>query len=246
MSALYLYALVGAAPPGASDLGTGLAGEPLLLVPVGGLLAVAGTMAGETPAPPAASAAVLAAHDAVVRRLAAMADAILPFRFGQQVAGAAALAAALEPRAAELAAALVRVAGCVQMTLRVFGDPAAVGGAAEAAESPAGGLPSGPGTRYLAARRRAERAPLALPGVAELRAALRPLIRAEQLERHGSGRLLLSAHDLVPPGAVADYRAMVEAARALPAGPQVTVSGPWPPYAFGGAALPPLGGTGGR
>jgi len=191
-------------------------------------------------APPAATAAALAGHDAVVRRLGAVAAAVLPFRFGQHAGDPAALEAALSPRAAELAAALVRVAGCVQMTLRVFGDQAGdeAGAAAEDGTESGGTEGAGPGTRYLAARRRRERSALALPGVAELRAALRPLVRAERLERHGPGRLLLSVHDLVPAEAAAGYRAEVEAASARrPSGPRVTVSGPWPPYAFGEAAL---------
>ena len=203
---------------------------------------------GEVEAPPAATAAALAAHDAVVRRLGAAAAAVLPFRFGQHAGDPAALEAALSPRAAELAAALVCVAGCVQMTLRVFGDQAGnqagdqagdeAGAAAEDETESGGAEGAGPGTRYLAARRRRERSALALPGVAELRAALRPLVRAERLERHGPGRLLLSVHDLVPAEAAAGYRAEVEAASTRrPSGPRVTVSGPWPPYAFGEAAL---------
>lgn len=249
MSALYLYALLDAAPApaepeaSAGGLGAGLAGEPLSILSAAGLAVAAGEMASA----PAPSAAALAAHDAVVRRLAARAPAVLPFRFGQTVGGPEALAAALSPRAAELRDALSRVAGCVQMTLRVFGDPREPDRSASAAPA------AGPGTRYLEARREAERAPLRLPGIAELRAALLPLVREERLERHGPGRLLLSAHDLVPAAAAAEYRATVEAARARmasrrPAGSSaevsaavdVSVSGPWPPYAFGEAALPPL------
>jgi Gas vesicle synthesis protein GvpL/GvpF len=243
VSALYLYALLAAEPtaggPGA-ELGAGLAGEPLRLVAAAGLRVAC----GEVEAPPVATAAALAAHDAVVRRLGAAAAAVLPFRFGQHASDPAALDAALSPRAAELAAALVRVAGCVQMTLRVFGNQAGdqagdeAGAAAEDETVSGGAEGAGPGTRYLAARRRRERSALALPGVAELRAALRPLVRAERLERHGPGRLLLSVHDLVPAEAAAGYRAEVEAASARrPSGPRVTVSGPWPPYAFGEAAL---------
>jgi len=232
VSALYLYTLVAAEPAGeVSGLGAGLAGEPLRLLDAAGLRVACGEMAS----PPAPTAETLAGHDAVVRRLAAAFPAALPFRFGQHAADPAALAAALAPRAAELAAALVRVAGCVQMTLRVFGE-AAEGEEAEAGEAEAEA--AGPGTRYLAARLRRERSALALPGVAELRAALRPLVRAERLERHGPGRLLLSVHELVPAEAAAGYRARVAAESARRReGPRVTVSGPWPPYAFGSAAL---------
>ena len=254
MSALCLYALLDAPPAG--ELGAGLAGEPLAVLPVAGLAVVAGEMTGR----PAPSAAALAAYDAVIRRLAASAPALLPFRFGQAVDGPAALAAALLPRAAELQAALARVAGCCQMTLRIF-----AGTDAEPSGEPASGEPEpspaavGPGTRYLEARRSAERSVLTLPGVAELRAALQPLIREERLEPrvdairleprvHAArlepghpGRLLLSVHDLVPAAAAEEYRARVEAARlAMTSGARVAVSGPWPPYAFGAAAVPSL------
>ncbi len=243
MSALYLYALVAEPPAGLGELGAGLAGGAVRVVGAAGLRVAC----GEMEEPPEPTAAALAAHDAVVRRLAAAAPAVLPFRFGQRVADPAALAVALAPRAAELAAALARVAGCVQMTLRVFAGDAdtadtadtAVPAAAAAAETEVD-AGTGPGARYLAARLRRERSPLALPGVAALRAALRPLVRAERLERHGPGRLLLSVHDLVPAEAAAGYRAEVEAAssrRLAEGGPRVTLSGPWPPYAFGAAAL---------
>ncbi len=248
MSALYLYALCDAPALAAASgdaagagLGTGLAGEALAVHRLGDLAVVA----GEVAAAPAPSAAALAAHDAVVRRLAAIAPAVLPCRFGQLVADRAALDAALTPRLAELRAAVSRVAGCVQMTLRIFAGAADEIGGETAAEPiteqeenpPTAG---GPGRRYLEARRTAERsagrAALDLPAVAALRAALLPLVKEEMLEPHGPGRLLLSVHDLVPATSAAEYRTRVESARRrTTTGPRVAVSGPWPPYAFGGA-----------
>jgi hypothetical protein len=73
----------------------------------------------------APSPATLSAQDALLRRLAPGVDAILPARFGTLLADDAALVQALAPRRGELAEALARVAGCEQMTLRVWGDRAA-------------------------------------------------------------------------------------------------------------------------
>ena len=76
MSPRYLYAILGAAPSAPS--GAGMTGEPLRLVECDGLFAAAGEMA-ETPA---VTPDALRGHDRVVQRLAALADAVLPPRFG--------------------------------------------------------------------------------------------------------------------------------------------------------------------
>jgi hypothetical protein len=217
---LYLYALVDEEPTG--PLGEGLAGEPLRLVAQGGLAAVV----GEIPERPRPERAVLERQDAVVRRLAERSGAILPARFGEAFADEAALAGQLASREREVAAALRLVRGCVQMTLRVFGEPAPV---PPPEAEPAGG----PGTRYLAARRwEAERA-RALPEIEPLREALRPLLRAERIERHAAaGPLLGTAYHLVSRDQAGAYLATLEAAKGRLGGRRVAATGPWPPYAF--------------
>ncbi|HEX2224578.1 MAG TPA: GvpL/GvpF family gas vesicle protein [Thermoanaerobaculia bacterium] len=258
---LYVYALVDAEPAGALE--TGLAGEALRAVRCGAVWAVAGEMT----APPRVDAASLQAHDGVVRRLAEAADALLPTRFGTQVADEAALAEALAPRAAALAEALEKVRGCVQMTLRVFGTEAApsptlprsagegapatetrdtdVSGRAEDALSRAsargrvGEGAFGPGTRYLEARRREHERLASLPEIEPLRPALRPYLRAERVERRAAGLLLGSAFHLVPRPSLADYNAVLEATGGeLPGGFRLSWSGPWPPYAFSSEVTP--------
>ena len=114
---LYLYALVDGEPSG--PLGEGLAGEPLRLLPRGGVAVVA----GDLPERPRPDRETLERQDAVVRRLAERFGAILPARFGEAFADEAALAGRLDPREPEIALALALVRGCVQMTLRVFGEP---------------------------------------------------------------------------------------------------------------------------
>lgn len=157
----------------------------------------------------------LAAHDAVVRRLAKRFDALLPVRFGEKVKDEADLAKLLAPRAPRLSEALERVRGCAQMTLRVFGDP-------EPIEEPDQG---GRGTRYLEARRRAR----SLPEIEPLLDALRPLLKDERTVRHDQGSYFGTAYHLVRREDVPAYLSRVES---VETGRRVTVSGPWPPYAF--------------
>jgi hypothetical protein len=224
---IYLYALVDEEPSG--PLGEGIMGEPLRVISQGKLAAVV----GEVPERPRPDRETLERQDAVVRRLAERFGALLPARFGEAFADAAALAARLGPREREVSEALALVRGCVQMTLRVFGEPEI---RLEPAAAPAGG----PGTRYLAARRREIERAHSLPEIEPLREALRPLLRAERIERHeAAGPLLGTAYHLIARTQTAAYRATLEAARERIGGRRrVTATGPWPPYAFAPEAAP--------
>lgn len=223
---LYLYGIAGTGQQEA--LGSGLAGEPLRRIEHGAVCAVA----GEMDAPPRPVRPALTAHDAVVRRLADGLPALLPARFGQSLPDEQAVSEWLAAHGSELAEALTLVAGCVQMTLRVYGDPVA----SLPAEPPEPPNPetTGPGTRYLAQRRRDAERERSLPEIAPLREALRPLLKAERIERPAApGRLHATAYDLIARAAAGDYtRLVAEATPALPPGWHVTASGPWPPYAF--------------
>jgi hypothetical protein len=222
---LYLYGIAGTGPLEA--LGRGLAGEPLCRIERGTVCAVA----GEMDAPLRPDPAALAAHDAVVRRLAGSLPALLPARFGQSLPDEQAVSEWLAAHGPELAEALTLVAGCVQMTLRVYGDP--VASLPPEPPNPETAGPGTPGTRYLAQRRREAERKRSLPEIAPLREALRPLLKAERIERPAApGRLHATAYDLIARAAAGDYtRLVAEAAPALP-GWHVTASGPWPPYAF--------------
>src|SRR5262245_12076545 len=138
MGRLYLYAVLNGRPT--APLGPGLCAEPLSLVTAGPVVAVVGAMEE----PPAATAESVRGHDAVVRRLADISEAILPARFGA-VQDEAALRESLASAADGLARALALVAGREQMTLHVFdgGTPVPPVPVAEAASS------LGPGARYL-------------------------------------------------------------------------------------------------
>lgn len=197
---LYLYAVVDEEPASLE--------EPLRLVRCGELLIVAG---GE--APPLTPES-LAEQDALVRRLNV--PALLPIRFGEKVRDEEELRKLLKPRTADLIEALKKVRGCVQMTLRAFGEPAPMPGPVEQ---------GGPGTRYLEARRREIERAHSLPEIGPLLDLLRPLVRAERIERKEQGALLGTVYHLVRRE---DLPAYQEAAQ----GQGVTVSGPFPPYAF--------------
>jgi len=216
---LYLYALVDGEP--SAPLEEGIAGEPLRLLPRGGISAVTGAL----PARPNPDREILERQDAVVRRLAESFGAILPARFGEAFADEAALAGRLGPREREIAEALALVRGCVQMTLRVFGEP-------EPAPEPDTAT-GGPGTRHLAARRRQHEWAHSLPEIDPLRAALHPLLRAERIERHGApGPLVGTAYHLIQRAQAGAYLEALESARGRIGGRRVAATGPWPPYAF--------------
>lgn len=219
MSRVYLYALLSGPP--ACETGRGVCAERLRIVATGGLVALVGDVV-DAPAP---SALTLRAQDAVLRRLAAELDAVLPVRFGTLVSDDVALAEALARRQPQLARALGRVAGCEQMTLRVWGDVAT-------AETPTAAAGGGPGTRYLAGRRHAHERARRVPELEPLRTRLADLVREERVERHDRPPLLATVQHLVRRGAGARYVDVVDAARDSLRPWRVSVTGPWLPYAF--------------
>jgi hypothetical protein len=229
VSILYLYALVDRRPRG--DVGVGLRRERLRVLAGSGCHVVLGRL---RTAPEPVTAA-LRRHDATVRRIAARVDAILPIRFGTTAPDEDAALRWLRPRAIELAGRLVHVRGREQMTLRLFG--------ARRPSTPPGPAPGPardrlhPGTRYLAERRRAH-AHAAVPELDPVRRALGSLVADERVQRHGTPPLLASVYHLIPRGQGPRYRARVARAAARLAPLRLTVSGPWPPYAFGADAWP--------
>lgn len=201
MSPLYLYAVIDEEPSSLE--------EPLRLIRCGDLLVVAGE------AVPKVTPENLAAQDAVVRGLDV--QAVLPIRFGETVGDEEELRKLLKPRSSDLMQALEKVRGCQQMTLRVFGEPAPL---PEPPEEDAG-----PGTRYLEARRREIERARSLPEIEPLLDRLRPLVKAERIERKEQGKLLGTVYHLVRRE---DLQAYKEASKDY----RVAVSGPFPPYAF--------------
>jgi hypothetical protein len=175
--------------------------------------------------PPSPTARALRDHDAVIRRIARIAPAVLPARFGSSVDSDRALMAILTASSRELQTALRLVDRQEQMTLRLFGPhqadaPREIRATEEEAEAFAG-------TRYLVACLRARSAPELGP----LRPLLAPFVTAERIARHDRGPLILTAYHLIPRGAVAAYRRVLRR-HAAGLGYRAISSGPWPPYAF--------------
>jgi len=218
MSRVYLYALLSAAP--SCEAGVGVCAERLRVVAADGLVALVGDVAE----PPEPTAVILRAQDAVLRRLALAVEAVLPVRFGTLVDDDTALAESLAGRRPQLARALGRVAGCEQMTLRVWGESAPAAPVAE--------LDGGPGTRYLAGRRQAQAWARRVPELDPVRGQLEALVREERAERHDRPPLLATVQHLIRRGTGARYIEAIDAARAALRPWRVSVTGPWPAYAF--------------
>lgn len=222
MSPLYVYAIADpGADPGAD---VGIAGEPLAVVAGERVAALVGAM----DAAPAVDEDALRAHDRVVRRLAERVAAVLPARFGSVAPDAATLRAALDDAGETHAAALDRVRGREQMTLRVLDPAAAPAAALDTAEAPPG---AGPGTRYMASRARDSGA-AGIAGLRPLLDRLAPHVHAESIERHRVPPLRASVFHLIERGTSARYLDALRAAAADFPEVRVVPSGPWPAYAF--------------
>jgi hypothetical protein len=231
MSRLYLYAIVEEAPT--APLGGGLRDEPLALLRGGHVVAVV----GEMDEPPAATSPAVLGHDAVVRRLAGLSEAILPARFGT-VREMPALVDWLASVTTGLEEALRLVAGREQMTLHVFdGDDPATPRAAEELDESAGQTPPGPGARYLVARRRHWRQRESLPELEPLRPRLHGLVAAERVEHRATPPFRASVYHLIERGQSHAYREVIETNLDLLARVRLRLTGPWPPYAFAPATL---------
>ena len=155
----------------------------------------------------------------LVGRLAARAPALLPARFGSVVTENA-LRSLVSERQGEIEEALRLVRNCEQMTVRVFGP-------AEDA------LATDPhpvsGTAYLARRR--ERTHQRPPEVEIIRRELGSLTRAERTEPGERGIRLVVYH-LVARRQLSRYRRQASVLQRLLSPYAVTVTGPWPVFAF--------------
>ena len=218
---LFVYALAARGPERIA--GAGVAGERLDRVIVGGVEAVVGEVARA----PRASVRNLKRYNRVVSSLWERRAAVLPVRFGTVVRGRVELEFMLQARQESFRRQLQKVRRRAQMTVRIVGDEGS-GIGDRAIPNPQSPIPEprSPGTSYLRARARRHD----VPEFAALRAAVRPWVREEYLQKHGS---IATMYHLVPRGAVDRYRQAIErVARAEHLRP--LVSGPWPAYAFAG------------
>jgi hypothetical protein len=173
---------------------------------------------------PSVSEEALRTQHEVVTQVASRVAAVLPARFGAFV-GRRELRALVRQRRQTILEALTLVRHRSQMTVRLLGP--------EPAEVPA--TREGPrpttGTGYLESRRDlhgAREMPAALGAVAGV---VRDFVVAERTEA-GRGRVIATLYHLVDTDKVHDYENAIAPARAQAGDVPLTVSGPWPPFAF--------------
>ncbi len=226
--AIYLYCVLRATREPPPSL-LGIDGAPVRAIDVSRLGA---WVSDAVAAPIVPSPGRAREHDRVVRA-ALESETPLPARFGQVVAGEDELRAALSERRDVLEAALKRVEGTVEMTVRMLvpvpsepPEKAAVGG-------------QGPrsGRHYLeqvAALQREERNVLARSGLIRDRvhSAVRDLVRAQSFAGAVAGSTLATLSHLVPRERVDAYRSALQTLREEDPALAIMVSGPWAPYSF--------------
>ena len=217
----YCIRATGEVPP--SPELTGIGGAPVRCVEAAGL---AIWLSDEVAGP--ATVDRMRAHDAVVR--AAMRSATpLPLRYGARFASESEARDLLQSRAAEFAASLTRVAGCVEAGMRVLWKTPPI--------SPPHALAAPPtsGRVYLEMRRDA------LQLDEQARADATALL--DRLDRHFPGipaerrlgsepGVVGSVAHLVQGSALAAYRALVQSAREDLREVDLVLTGPWAPYSF--------------
>ena len=188
---------------------------PLTAVPIDGLAAVCAP-ASETEASPE----TLWRHEEVVEALMADRD-LLPARYGTRLEDEAAVARAVDDRRDELAAALDRVRGAVELSVRVAAAGTSPGQVATAQAAS--------GAEYLRVRARAEASHERTASA--VHEPLSALSRTSVVGRPRPPELFRAAY-LVERDAVEPFTAAVARLQDVSAGFSILCTGPWPPYSF--------------
>jgi hypothetical protein len=235
---LYVYCLGDELSASAFEGLAGVGGAGVRLLTLGGLDAVVSGAGDEATI---ANEGNLLAHNRVNAAALAVSTP-LPCRFGTRAAPEQ-LAEYASAHAAALAAALTRVRGCVEMSVKLM-EKSEVGGrrsevGSEAGVADPGADPGAPGvgTAFLLKKRRELLGEEGAQSRAEdaaawLASGLGELARETAARLSPPEAIFVRAAHLVERPHVADYRARL---RALAAGRQdlrILVSGPWPPYSF--------------
>jgi hypothetical protein len=220
--AIYLYCLLRAAREPPAPL-TGLDGARVRAVSLGDL----GAWVSDTPdSSVTVTAERAASHDRVVRA-ALEGETPLPARFGQIVADEAALARAVQERHDRFVSALDRVAGAVEMTVRLLVRTTG------RANAPARGESGRDYLQQLAEVQREERNVRAQVENARdrVRSAVGGLVRAESFHATAGSNLATLSH-LVSREHIDQYRGALLVLRNKEPTLAIMVSGPWAPYSF--------------
>lgn len=204
----YVYALTDVARPAPFTSGK----RKLQALEVKGVSAIVEAVRARRPV----TEETLRAQHATVARLARRFEALLPVRFGAVFAPHD-LAARMESDHEVIRRALERVRGRVQMTIRLHGAPARP-------------LPrEASGTAWLIAR--IERDRLLRRTAAQVRRAVSLFVDAERIDP-GKGDLQGTVYHLVKSQHVEPYTSAITAVAPALAPIRVTITGPWPVFAF--------------
>ncbi|HEY0544426.1 MAG TPA: GvpL/GvpF family gas vesicle protein [Pyrinomonadaceae bacterium] len=175
------------------------------------------------------------AHERVVSRVLAETTP-LPFRFGA-IAGAERIANYVASQKASLQAALERVRGAVEMSVKIIWDAAEQRreDAADAAQSIVAA--TGAGTKFLLEKRRELAGDERLKRRAEnlsawLAEILRDVVKDSFVKVNPAESLVISASHLVGRADVNAYRGRIDNASKKQPELRFLTSGPWPPYSF--------------
>ena len=215
----YLYAvcdLTARAPSCA-----GLRGQPLAMVRAAGLCA----LTSEAPPGPIGTEKDLLQHEHVVETLMGEHD-LLPARFGTVLADEAAVRELLAERREGFARALERVAGSVELGVRVMLDRQEESRAARRDDAASG-------TEYLLRAKRAERRAAEL--IERLDRELTPLAKDRRVRARRSLLDPVRCAYLVDRVQLDSFRARSASLADEAPDAQLVCTGPWPPYSFVGA-----------
>jgi hypothetical protein len=208
---LLLYAIADPQPLSPAGL-AGLGGHPLRSLSAGDLEAVV----SDCPAPPAPAPDALLRFEQIVEALMDE-RTVLPARFGTVLAGEPAAVQLLTSRHRELADALRRVGGAVEMGVRAGWSDDGVGARPSGAEYLLGRLEH---------RQRARRVAAALD------AALGSLARERACRILARPEGQVTAAYLVARPRIAEFRAACDRLAETVDEASVVCTGPWPPYSF--------------
>lgn len=218
----------------AFDEGAGVGGAKPFLIEGGGVCAVVSEFADERVA---VTRENLRAHNRVVGRVLAETTP-LPFRFGTLVTPVR-LERYVDDNREALLAALARVRGCVEMSVKIMWETEAVRREVETRVEARPSATAGPGAAYLASKRRAMAGSEALRAKADeiatwLAGVVGDAARETRVEVAPERELVVRAAHLVERVRVGEYRERLRAARVDERGRELRflTSGAWPPYSF--------------
>jgi hypothetical protein len=173
----------------------------------------------ETPAVSSPTEDAILAHARAVEQISNVNDAVLPMRFSRGVADEEELRRRLGGREHELGEALARVAGCVELGLRVLAQVDAAPQRAPVS-----------GREYM--ERRLGDVGRAEQVAHELNGSLAPLARDSASRILAKPDVLLTAAYLVPRAELERFHSAVSAAESRWPDLSLVRTGPWPPYSF--------------